>query len=1350
MAHSYSWIASSGVWSNPNNWDDLTTLNNPALVAPGGADTITIAGPSLPGFDLIAGPGAAASSILSGDLAFYGALTLGGVSPTPSGYSATIDLEPGAVLSVTSLLAGPLLLDNATLQASGTILPSVLTVENGSTLTAASLTTGAIKVDPTSVVQIAGASNNTYSYSLGIGGTVSVQGVFELGTAGGAAAGVLTVDAGTTASISGVVTSPIVDNGLVTGGSTLFPALSGTGTLDTNSATFTGPVAAGLTVAPTNSATLTLPATGFAGTLSGWTTANGTNYSTGVALVLPRTDITGATYLATGTNTGTLTLNGAAGPVQSLTLVNQAGADFVVLPIAGSTGQTATKVLAAGNVLAAGTTGDLALAGASVLAGTLVANNVTMGTGSTSFYPMESDLAVLAGGALLATTLNLPAGEVSVGAGATFATVGTMSLGAIMIAAFTGGIVSTSVAATLAATRGGSVTIGARLSMQGALATVLADSTSSIEVGADGTATTGGLTIDRTRQVTGLGVIAAAVTNNGSLIATAEISASKYQTQPPNALVVNGALGGTGEDQIGASADLVLNGAVGAGQTIEFTGTAATLDLRGAGLVQASITGFGLGDSILVPSNAAAAQYAGGVLTLTDLSGAVVESFVASGSFAGDTLLLEPTASGAQAVVLLPGTLLAGAPPAPSSGIGGHRLFWSSAYSGSGNFGDAAHWIDETNSTGVAAAAAAPGAGDTAEINGIPLVTGAAAVAVLDVYGSTTFSGSFGAGQFIEEFYTSNVTDVVAPGATLVAGQATVESQLLVSGGRVGVSGKVTLALGQTIGVYNINPPELDARDGGGIDIGGLGGLSFVVTVDAASYFEVGFAGTPAAGTLTVDPGAVVGAGLNTAVPISNSGTIVDAGTITGSIANNGILLGGGTYTGAITGSGHIQAGSGTPMILSGLVGSSQTIDFLGPDAGVALTGASHPSLITGFGSGNVLAITGLDFDTVAYTSAGSGFGTLTLTHDDQAVDSLTLGGSYAGAVFLATPDASGATDITLVPSGASVACFAAGTGIATPTGPVAVEHLRAGDLVRLARGGVAPVVWMGSRRLDCGRHPRPWDVQPVHVVAGAFGPGRPARTLRLSPDHAVFVQGVLVPVRHLINGRTVVQAKVDHVTYFHVELAAHDVLLAEGLPCESYLDTGNRSAFANGGAAMMLHADFARGVWAAQACAELVLEGSRLTAVRRRLRDIATAAGHAITSDPGLRVLADGRSLAAQVVAGRWQVTLPADARLVRLVSRRWTPAHLRPDGTDMRRLGVAVRRLRLDGRDVALDDARLSSGWQPVERGAGAADWRWTDGDAGLALAGVRELEFDLAMSGSYWAPPPRRDEARAAARR
>jgi hypothetical protein len=92
------------------------------------------------------------------------------------------------------------------------------------------------------------------------------------------------------------------------------------------------------------------------------------------------------------------------------------------------------------------------------------------------------------------------------------------------------------------------------------------------------------------------------------------------------------------------------------------------------------------------------------------------------------------------------------------------------------------------------------------------------------------------------------------------------------------------------------------------------------------------------------------------------------------------------------------------------------------------------------------------------------------------------------------------------------------------------------------------------------------------------------------------------------VNGETIKQVPMDTVTYHHVELPRHDVLLAEGLPAESYLDTGTRQNFANADSVTQLHADFhphpscASLNWEAKGYAPLVLIGPRVEAIRRRL----------------------------------------------------------------------------------------------------------------------------------------------------
>ena len=120
-----------------------------------------------------------------------------------------------------------------------------------------------------------------------------------------------------------------------------------------------------------------------------------------------------------------------------------------------------------------------------------------------------------------------------------------------------------------------------------------------------------------------------------------------------------------------------------------------------------------------------------------------------------------------------------------------------------------------------------------------------------------------------------------------------------------------------------------------------------------------------------------------------------------------------------------------------------------------------------------------------------------------------------------------------------------------------------------------------------------------MRVAAGAFGPRRPHRDLWLSPDHAVYVGEVLIPVRHLINGSTIAQVPVERVTYYHLELAAHDVLLAEGLPAESFLDMRDGSNYAQRAGPVRLYSDYAARMWEAFGCARLVVAGPELAAAR-------------------------------------------------------------------------------------------------------------------------------------------------------
>ena len=134
--------------------------------------------------------------------------------------------------------------------------------------------------------------------------------------------------------------------------------------------------------------------------------------------------------------------------------------------------------------------------------------------------------------------------------------------------------------------------------------------------------------------------------------------------------------------------------------------------------------------------------------------------------------------------------------------------------------------------------------------------------------------------------------------------------------------------------------------------------------------------------------------------------------------------------------------------------------------------------------------------------------------------------------------------------------CFAAGTLVETERGMSPIEQIEVGDLVRTLDNGLQPVRWHGFRSV-CALGVN----APIRFAPGAMGN---AKELLVSPQHKVLVSGwraelffgedeVLVAAHHLVNADTIHRAVRRQVTYHHLMFDAHEIILADGIPSESF-----------------------------------------------------------------------------------------------------------------------------------------------------------------------------------------------------
>jgi Ca2+-binding RTX toxin-like protein len=238
------------------------------------------------------------------------------------------------------------------------------------------------------------------------------------------------------------------------------------------------------------------------------------------------------------------------------------------------------------------------------------------------------------------------------------------------------------------------------------------------------------------------------------------------------------------------------------------------------------------------------------------------------------------------------------------------------------------------------------------------------------------------------------------------------------------------------------------------------------------------------------------------------------AETIYGEGGNDSITMNGGADS--------VAAGSGADTVYGGsgddsLAGDSGDDSIYGGMGADILSGSAGADRIEGGSGGDVLL-------------GGSGNDTL-------------LGNSGPDTIYGGTGDDS-------INGGSGDDSLSGGSGNDTIYGYSGNDTLT-GD------NGLQPILWIGRRRISTTA-----ETAPVVITEGTWGANRP---LKVSPQHRLLFAGwqaevlfgepeVLIPAKHLVDGRSIRRKSDGDVVYFHVCLERHEILCADGVAAESFL----------------------------------------------------------------------------------------------------------------------------------------------------------------------------------------------------
>ncbi len=248
--------------------------------------------------------------------------------------------------------------------------------------------------------------------------------------------------------------------------------------------------------------------------------------------------------------------------------------------------------------------------------------------------------------------------------------------------------------------------------------------------------------------------------------------------------------------------------------------------------------------------------------------------------------------------------------------------------------------------------------------------------------------------------------------------------------------------------------------------------------------------------------------------------------------------------------------------------------------------GAPTNSVLNGLSDGDDLIATSLtlsDVDDNGSLASGDTVGGEAITYIEVIDLNLGVNGATQvlavqtpSAIYLIPLDGTVPTDEVFVDvntytgtTSASIAlmCFLEGSLIATETGARRVEHLSIGEAVATADGRYVPITWIGRQTVFTRFGPAE-RLMPVRFAAGSLGDGLPHTDLMVTADHGMLVDGVICHAGALVNGGTITRVPLSEMgesyTVYHIETEAHEIILANGAPAETFIDNVSRRVFDN------------------------------------------------------------------------------------------------------------------------------------------------------------------------------------------